>query len=124
MTGLDALNPLSVVFDPDANQIWDCPLSEEKLKEFMKDFRESVIVIHRKVETSVKSSRAFKRRNCNKKRSAVKNDQGDYVVIAVGQTQNLSKLQSRWNGPYQITEVAKHLVGKTEKTVHDATNIF
>jgi hypothetical protein len=27
MTGLDAFSPLSVVFDPDAKKIWDCPMS-------------------------------------------------------------------------------------------------
>jgi transposase InsO family protein len=27
MTGSDASSPLSVVFDPDANEIWDCPMS-------------------------------------------------------------------------------------------------
>jgi hypothetical protein len=30
-------SPLSVVSDPDANQFWDCLISEEKLKESMKD---------------------------------------------------------------------------------------
>jgi hypothetical protein len=27
MTGLDAFSPLSVVIDPDANKMWDCPMS-------------------------------------------------------------------------------------------------
>jgi hypothetical protein len=68
---------------------------------------------------------ATKRRNANKKRSAVKFDKGDYVLVAVAEPQNLSKLQPRWNGPYQITDVVsdwvwvvKHLVSKVEKTVH------
>jgi hypothetical protein len=61
--------------------------------------------IYRKVETSVRSSRATKRRNANKKRSPAKFDKGDYVLVSVTQPQNLSKLQPRWNGPYQITEV-------------------
>jgi hypothetical protein len=76
---------------------------------------------YRKVETSVKSSRATKRRTANKNRSAVKFDKGDYVVVAVAEPQNLSTLQPRWNGPYQITEVVsdwvfvvKHLVSKAE----------
>jgi hypothetical protein len=36
MICLDAFSPLSVVFDPDANKIWNYPMSEEKLKEYMK----------------------------------------------------------------------------------------
>jgi len=36
MTGLDAFSPLSVVFDPGANKICDYPMSEEKLKEYIK----------------------------------------------------------------------------------------
>ena len=70
-TGLDALSPLSVVFDPDANKIRDCPMSEEKLKEYMRDLGECLDEIHTKVETSSKSSRATKRKNMNKMRSAV-----------------------------------------------------
>jgi hypothetical protein len=46
-----------------------------------------------------------KRRNANKKRSAVKFEQRDYVWVAVAEPQNLSKLQTRWSGPYQITEL-------------------
>jgi hypothetical protein len=53
------------------------PMSEGKLKEYMKDLRKSLGKIHRKVETSVKSFRATKRRNANKKRSSVKFDKGD-----------------------------------------------
>ena len=66
----------------------------------MKDLKKSLDEIHRKVETSVKSSRATKRRSANKKRSAAKLDKGD-VLVAVAEPQNLSKLQPRWNGPYQ-----------------------
>jgi len=61
MTVLDAFSPLSVVFDRDADQIWDCPtISEEKLQEYMKDLRKSHGEIHSKIETSVKSFRATK----------------------------------------------------------------
>jgi hypothetical protein len=58
MICLDAFSPLSVVFDPDANKIWNCPMSEEKLKEYMKELRKSLDGIHRKVGVSVRSSRA------------------------------------------------------------------
>ena len=126
MTVLDAFSPLSVVFDRDADQIWDCPtISEEKLQEYMKDLRKSQGEIHSKIETSVKSFRATKWRNANKKSSAVKFDKGDYVLVAVAEPQNISKLQPRWNGSDQITEVVSYwvlvvklLVSKAEKTVH------
>jgi hypothetical protein len=42
MTGLAAFSPLSLVFDRDANNIWNFPLSEAKLKEYMKDLRKSL----------------------------------------------------------------------------------
>ena len=55
----------------------------------------------------------------------MKFDERDYVAVAIAAPQNLSKLQTRWNGPYQITEavldwvfLVKHLVSKAEKTVH------
>jgi len=85
-------------------------MSEGTLKEYMKDLRKSLDEIHRKVETSVRSSRATKRRNANKKRSAVKFDKGDYVLVAVAEPQKLSKLQPRWNGTYQITEFVSNWV--------------
>ena len=73
----------------------------------------------------MKSSRATKRKKANKKRSAVKFDKGDYILVAVAEPRNLSKLEPRWNGPYRITEVVsdwvfvtKHLVSKAEETVH------
>ena len=51
--------------------------------------------------------------------------QGDYVLVALAEPQNVSKLKPRWNGPYEITEVIsdwalviKHLVGKAEKTLY------
>ena len=74
---LDAFSPVSVVFDRDGGKIWDSPMSEEKLKQYMRYLRKSLDKIHRKVETSVKSSRASKRRNTNKKFSAVIFDKGD-----------------------------------------------
>jgi len=85
--------------------------------------RKSLDEFHRKIETSVRSSRATKRRNANKKRSAGKFDKRDYVLVGVAEPQNLSKLQPRWNGPYQNTDsdwgfLVKHLVSKDEKTVH------
>jgi len=40
MTGLDAFNPLSVVIDPDANKIRDCPLSEERIARIYKRHEE------------------------------------------------------------------------------------
>ena len=52
MTGLDALSPLSVVFDPDANMTWDC-LEEEKLKEYMRHLRKFLDEINSKAEASV-----------------------------------------------------------------------
>jgi hypothetical protein len=39
---------LSVVFDPGVNKIWDCPISEGKLKEYMRDLRKSLDEIHKK----------------------------------------------------------------------------
>ena len=100
-------------------------MSEEKSKEYVKDLTKSLHEIHRKVETSVKISRATKRRNGSKKRSTLKFDKGDYILVAVAEPQNLSKLHPRWSSPYQITEVVsgsvfviKLLVSKTEKTLH------
>jgi hypothetical protein len=61
--------------------------------------------MRRKVETSVKSSGATKTRNANNKRSAVKFDKGDYVLIAVDEPQDLSKIQLRRDCPYEIAEV-------------------
>jgi hypothetical protein len=43
----------------------------KELQEYIKDMRKCVDEIHRKLETSVKSPRAAKRKNANKKRSAV-----------------------------------------------------
>jgi transposase InsO family protein len=57
----------SVVLDPDANKIWDCPILEKKLKEYMQDLRRSLNEIHRQVETSMKSCKATEKRNANKK---------------------------------------------------------
>jgi len=74
-------------------------MSHKKFKEYIKDLTKSLDEIHRKFETSVTSSRATKRRNAKKKRSAVKFDKGDYVVVVVTEPQNLSKVQPRWNGP-------------------------
>ena len=55
----------------------------------------------------------------------MKFDKGDYVLVAVAEPQNISKLQPRWNGSDQITEVVSYwvlvvklLVSKAEKTVH------
>jgi hypothetical protein len=102
-------------------------MSVEKLKEYMRNLRKSVDEIHNKVEISVKSLRATRRRNARKNRSAVKFNKGDYFLLTVAEPENLSKLQPKWNGPYQITEVVsdwtfvvKHLVSKAEKTVHDS----
>ena len=47
------------------------------------------------------------------------------ILLPVAESQNLSELQLRWNGLYQITDVVsdwefvvKHLVTKAEKTLH------
>jgi len=48
MKGLDTFSALSLVFDPDANKMWDCPMSEEKWKECMKNLRKCLDEIHRK----------------------------------------------------------------------------
>jgi len=59
-----------------------------------------------------------------RKGSTVKFHKGKYVyvLVAVSEPQNLSKLQIRWNGHYQCTEVVsdwvvvvKHWVGKVKK---------
>jgi hypothetical protein len=86
---------------------WDhgLPYFRGKLKEYMRDLRESLDEIHKKVGTSVNSSRTAKRKNVNKKRWAVKFDKGHYVL----EPPSLSKLQLRWNCSYQITGVVSDL---------------
>jgi hypothetical protein len=65
------------------------------MQEYMQNLRKSLDKIHRKVETSVKSSRATKTSNANKKHSAVKFDEGDYALVAVAEPQYLPKLHPR-----------------------------
>ena len=72
--------------------MWDCTMWEEKLKENIRDLRKSLDEIHNKLETSVKSSRATKRRNANKKRLGVKFNKWHYVLVAVAELQSHSKL--------------------------------
>jgi hypothetical protein len=51
----EPLSHLRVLFDPDANKIWDCPMSEGKLEEYMKDLRRSLDEIHGKVKLRLKA---------------------------------------------------------------------
>jgi len=39
--------PLSVVFDPGGKKIWDCPMSKDKLKEYMRDLTKSLDEINK-----------------------------------------------------------------------------
>jgi hypothetical protein len=49
VTDLDAFSPRSEVFDPEANKIRACAMSEGKLKEYMRELRNSLDEITRKL---------------------------------------------------------------------------
>jgi len=56
-------------------------MSEGTLRECTRDLRTSLDEMHKKVETSVQNSRDIKQKNMNKKRSPVKFDKVDNVLV-------------------------------------------
>ena len=100
VTDLDAFSPRSEVFDPEANKIRACAMSEGKLKEYMRELRNSLDEITRKLTLR-------------------------WRAPGLRSEKMWTRSAPTWNGLYQILEVVsdqvfvvKHLVSKCEKKAH------
>ena len=91
----------------------------------MTELRDSLKQMHKRVADSVSKAHDAKRRATKKRRRGIDFDKGDYVLVGASDPENLSKLQPRWTGLYQIVQVisdwvfvVRHLITKAEKNVH------
>ena len=70
-------------------------MTVDRLKEHMIELRDSLEVMHKRVDDSVSQSRDEKRRATNKRRRRINLDKGDYVMVAASDPSNLSKPKPR-----------------------------